>query len=163
MNQHSTAQPRSYYERNREAVLARVKSRAERQKNEIAAYQAEYYKSNKEQRLQYRKHRYECNKQSESIYMKEWRQKNRKRVLEYYQTKKEYLRRATPPWVDLSVVSQIYMACPKGHHVDHVIPLRGKNVCGLHVHTNLQYLTATENLRKNNKFNPPAYDGLVGG
>lgn len=63
-------------------------------------------------------------------------------------------RRQVPPWANVAEIERIYRECPTGHHVDHVIPLRGKLVSGLHVETNLQYLPARANQRKHNRFNP---------
>lgn len=66
-----------------------------------------------------------------------------------------------PPWADTSSVNAFYRACPDGCHIDHIIPLTGDNVCGLHVLENLQYLPAQENLSKNNKIDPLTLEAVV--
>lgn len=99
----------------------------------------------------------------------------RKRYPEYYEkykpAKKKYytgigksgytartaLRRArqiqqTPRWADLDIIKEFYKNCPKGHEVDHIVPLRGKKVRGFHVIDNLQYLPREENRKKGNKY-----------
>jgi hypothetical protein len=59
---------------------------------------------------------------------------------------------AIPKWADLADIERIYQNCPAGYHVDHAIPLQGRNVCGLHVSNNLQYLPPIVNYRKHNKY-----------
>ena len=61
------------------------------------------------------------------------------------------LKDATPPWVSKAELRKIYKNCPAGYHVDHVHPLRHPRLCGLHVPWNLQYLPATDNLKKCNR------------
>lgn len=57
-----------------------------------------------------------------------------------------------PAWADLAKIALIYKNCPRDSQVDHIIPLKGKLVSGLHVETNLQYLPKLDNLSKNNSF-----------
>lgn len=60
----------------------------------------------------------------------------------------------TPKWANLVKIKEFYLSCPEGCHVDHIVPLNGELVSGLHVDNNLQYLTAKENIIKSNKFTP---------
>jgi hypothetical protein len=65
----------------------------------------------------------------------------------------------TPPWANREKIREIYEIATaatelfgEAFHVDHEIPLRGKLVSGLHVHTNLRVLRGVENSRKSNRF-----------
>lgn len=58
----------------------------------------------------------------------------------------------TPQWANLDAIKQFYLNCPEGMVVDHIIPLRGKNISGFHIVENLQYLTPEENAKKGNKY-----------
>ena len=60
--------------------------------------------------------------------------------------------RSRPSWANLQAIMDFYAICPEGYEVDHVIPLAGELVCGLHVVENLQYLTPTANRSKGNRF-----------
>lgn len=62
--------------------------------------------------------------------------------------------KASPKWVDIKKLKEFYVNIPDTMEVDHIIPLQGKLVSGLHVHNNLQYLSREENRSKTNKFIP---------
>lgn len=71
-------------------------------------------------------------------------------ILKY---RKEYIIDRTPVWAELDLIAKFYKNCPEGYQVDHIVPLKGSHVSGLHVLSNLQYLTIQDNLAKSNKHN----------
>ena len=85
-------------------------------------------------------------------YLAEWQVKNAGRVAAYSSKYRAKLLERIPGWADLEAIKEFYKNCPPGYHVDHVIPIQGRTVSGLHVLNNLQYLPAQENLSKGNRY-----------
>jgi hypothetical protein len=75
--------------------------------------------------------------------------------------RKQAVRQRTPAWLDLvdkAEMESIYTyclalrSCGLDYHVDHIIPLQGKSVSGLHVPSNLQVLYSKDNIAKKNRW-----------
>jgi hypothetical protein len=103
-------------------------------------------------------------------YQKTWKERNPTWVRADTKARRRKHRQATPPWLtrkQKSEIRQLYQIAitmtkttGEPYVVDHIIPLRGEDVCGLHVPWNLRVVTREENLRKSNKHvdtpTPPA-------
>lgn len=134
---------RNSYAENPDPTLARNKVYADSHKKEIAEYLAKYGKDNRESLRGYHRD-----------WSQEWRDKSPGKAAAKTQFYNASKLQQSPKWLtkeQLAEIGKIYANCPKGYHVDHILPLRGKDVRGLHVPWNLQYLRASENKSKGNR------------
>jgi len=119
---------------------------------------AKYYENNKELVIQRALARAEEDKRK---YRKAWKKANPEEVKSSTNDRRRRHKNATPAWLSKeqkiqirAIYKEALKLCknqPKAYAVDHIVPLMGKEVCGLHVPWNLQILTAEENFKKNNK------------
>lgn len=142
---------KSYYEAHKEEIKAlsrkREISNPERRRQEVR----EWCRANPDKRKEITRTYREDNPEKVKVARKSWYVANYKRWAAYAGVRRSRLLQRTPAWADLSIIVKFYEACPEGYHVDHIYPLCGRYVSGLHVLENLQYLSVTENLKKSNK------------
>jgi hypothetical protein len=146
--------------------MHRYKNRARRWRSENVEHKKELDKAwrenNKERKAANDREWYEANKDHKKVYDQEYRveyyPKNKYRWTHQRAKRRAAEIDATPPWVNIEEIEIIYKECKKltrktgvPHEVDHIVPLLGKNVCGLHVPWNLQIISADDNRSKGNK------------
>jgi hypothetical protein len=129
--------------RNRDKVLVRKAAYRKAAAAKIRGYNAEYQRKN-------------------AVVALAWRKRWAKDHPEVYRSAKAVRRareaNAMPQWVDRAALDAIYAERERlvretgvQYHVDHMEPLGGEDVCGLHVPWNLQIIPALENSRKSNR------------
>ena len=96
--------------------------------------------------------RYQASRRTAAARWRRWYSRNAEKQKAKANLEKAQKLQRCPAYADIPAIAEFYAKCPKGYHVDHIIPLNGKNVSGLHVMENLQYLPAKENMSKSNKF-----------
>lgn len=167
---------KDYRQQNKDKILARAKEYRESNKDKIAVGQKEYYQHNKDKLAEWKKEYTQKNKERVLANAKKYYQENKDQMAakakDYRQTNKPLFSalrakrraaklKATPEWADLEQITEFYevtlafkLYTGKEYHVDHIVPLQSKLVCGLHVPANLQVLEAKDNLSKKNSWWP---------
>lgn len=162
-----------YAARNKEKLREYQKGWADKNRDKRLSQKRERYQGIKEEE-NYRARAYHA-KNAEKIKLnkKKWRAENieyrKKYELEYVENNRDkinaknsrrraQLMRAIPLWANFDKIRSVYSECARitkdtgiEHHVDHIVPLKSKIVCGLHCEDNLQILTGSENSIKHNK------------
>ena len=162
-----------YIRRNRKNGNARLskckmcekeKGKIDRENNK--EYYIEYRKNNIHYDSDYYKKRYIKDRDKILERCKKYRENNKGKISAASRRYTLSKIQRTPAWADLKAIEDVYIDCEELNLaaktagcteifvVDHIIPLRGKLVSGLHIETNLQIITAAQNAEKSNKFDP---------
>lgn len=138
-------QRREWYLEHRDSILLEVKAN---------------YLSNREDLLRVQKDYYYRTKEEHSVRAEKWRKDYPGRICENNRRRRALKKKAVPIWAtnerqeilelyDLRDILTKETGIP--HHVDHIVPLNSKIVCGLHCLANLRVIPAIENKQKRNK------------
>ena len=153
----------------------KIKDKESYQKHKESRYASsiEWKSKNTEKVKEYKKKWNHKNKEYFDIWNKEnieakrnhnknWKKANKSKVLAATRKRQADKIKRTPLWLtehDHKVIESKYTMAAwlsgvvgRDYHVDHIIPLRGKNVSGLHVPDNLRIIPAKDNLEKGNKY-----------
>jgi hypothetical protein len=156
------AYQKEYAERNKEKAYARVKAWREANPDKWAKQSKRYAQKYPKKVVEKTTRWVSNNPEHAAEVSKKSRIKHADRVLANKAKYRADKRQRTPKWVDseeLWLIKEVYgLAALRtkqfgfSWHVDHIIPMNGKKVSGLHTMANLQVIPAKDNIRKNNRY-----------
>jgi predicted patatin/cPLA2 family phospholipase len=162
------AYQREYYHKNKEAFKEYREKNKESRNEYNREYQKEYRKNHKDKEnariLAWYHKNFDKIKEKKYARDKEWRSRN-KGIINFHTNKRYTVRKQRLPiWLTEEnklqikamyvLASSLTKSTEYEWQVDHIIPLQGKNVSGLHVPENLQVIERSINSKKRNKYEP---------
>lgn len=125
------------------------------------AYGIAYYAANPEKAADHKRKWAKANPEKKAAATKAWNDSNPEKRSAGDVRRRANKLQSIPGWLDAGAVEHIYAKAAEWSsilgvklHVDHIVPLKSKLVCGLHTHANLQLLAATDNISKGNRHWP---------
>lgn len=151
--------PRGYMYHCKACQVIRTKNSANKARENYLARRRAQYREKAEVLKAKALERYYNNQEHNLQRLAQWKKENTTKVYASNNARKRRARLSTPLWADLQKVKQLYKIAATWNelwpedpvHVDHIIPLKGRNVSGLHTELNLRIIRATDNMRKSNK------------
>ncbi len=122
------------------------------------AYKSKWHEANHEEMRESDRRYREENRPKVRSAQKTYRLANKERYAAYAAKRRAAKLQRLPKWADLKAIQEFYENCPPGLTVDHIIPLQGEFITGLHIESNLKYLTIEENSKKNNRIDLEAFN-----
>ncbi|MDE2353840.1 MAG: hypothetical protein KGL17_02345 [Betaproteobacteria bacterium] len=159
------------YQRDAEAIRAKKLEywRAQMKANpeRVRERQRQYFKQHPEKRAtaEYFRLRYLAlsteQRKAHAAKLSQWSSERPDRRAAHEAKRRASKRSATPKWANDSLIAEFFAEAKRlteatgvKHQVDHIVPLTGKRVCGLHVEANLRVITAAANQSKLNRYWP---------
>jgi hypothetical protein len=146
---------KKYYKKNAEKINLRVKNYTKENPEKVKEAKKRCYLNNPQKVKIQSKNWAKLNLEKSNKSKKKYKQKNLPKFAAYTAKYRSSKFKATPPWFEKELVDVVYNKAKEwGFEVDHIVPLQGKTVCGLHCWANLQLLAKDINSSKRNHYWP---------